>query len=95
MTKINKYEGLVAAPFTPMDNKGNLNLDLIPEYYNFLVKNGIIGAFINGSTGEGPSLTLEEKRLHATKWVDPITKVIVYPEISANSIWWYPTGASD
>jgi len=29
--KIKKFEGLVAAPFTPMDKKGNLNLDLIPE----------------------------------------------------------------
>ena len=68
--KIKKFEGLVAAPFTPMDTKGNLNLDLVPDYYNFLGKNGVIGAFINGSTGEGPSLTQKEKQLHATKWAE-------------------------
>jgi hypothetical protein len=56
MLKINKFEGLVAAPFTPMDPKGNLNPGMIPEYYSFLEKNGVAGAFINGSTGEGVSM---------------------------------------
>jgi N-acetylneuraminate lyase len=63
-----KFEGLVAAPFTPMDKNGNLNLDLIPEYYSFLEKNGVAGAFINGTTGEGVSLTQKEKQLQAIKW---------------------------
>lgn len=56
-----KIEGLVAAPFTPFDEKGKLNLDLIPRYYKSLKNNGITGAFICGSTGEGVSLTFEEK----------------------------------
>jgi N-acetylneuraminate lyase len=68
MIKIDKFEGLVAAPFTPMDKKGNLNPDVIPVYYEFLEKNGITGAFVNGSTGEGPSLSTEEKRISAAKW---------------------------
>jgi N-acetylneuraminate lyase len=67
---INKYEGLVAAPFTPMDKAGNLNLSIIPEYYSFLEKNGVTGAFINGSTGEGPSLTQKEKLLQAGRWAE-------------------------
>ena len=29
--------------------------------FNFLEKNGVAGAFINGSTGEGVSLSLKEK----------------------------------
>ena len=36
MMKIYKYEGLVAAPFTPMDKNGDLNPDMIPDYYRFL-----------------------------------------------------------
>jgi len=68
--KIQKYEGLVAAPFTPMDKGGNINYDMIKPYYDFLEKNGIIGAFINGSTGEGPSLTQKEKQLQSEKWAD-------------------------
>jgi N-acetylneuraminate lyase len=66
--EINKYEGLIAAPFTPMNKDNSLNYSFIPEYYNFLEKNGIVGAFINGSTGEGPSLTQKEKQNQADEW---------------------------
>jgi N-acetylneuraminate lyase len=68
MLKINKFEGLVAAPFTPMDPKGNLNPGMIPEYYSFLEKNGVAGAFINGSTGEGVSMTQKERQINASGW---------------------------
>ncbi|MBW6500637.1 MAG: dihydrodipicolinate synthase family protein [Bacteroidales bacterium] len=65
---VNRIEGLVAAPFTPMDKNGNLNPDLIDTYYEFLEKNGIAGAFINGSTGEGASLTQKEKQIQTGRW---------------------------
>jgi N-acetylneuraminate lyase len=68
MLKIRKYEGLIAAPFTAMDPHGELSPGIIPEYYSFLEKNGIAGAFINGSTGEGVSLTQKEKQTNASGW---------------------------
>ncbi|HAX92745.1 MAG TPA: dihydrodipicolinate synthetase [Bacteroidales bacterium] len=68
--KAERFEGLVAAPFTPMDKNGNIKYDTIGPYYDFLEKNGVIGAFINGSTGEGPSLTQKEKQLQAEKWAE-------------------------
>jgi N-acetylneuraminate lyase len=61
-------KGLIAAPFTPMSQDGSLNLDLIPDYYQFLKQNGVTGAFICGSTGEGVSLTLKEKKQVAEAW---------------------------
>lgn len=63
-----KIQGLIAAPFTPMNEDGTLNLELIPQYYSLLKNNGVVGAFINGSTGEGVSLTLEEKKQTAEAW---------------------------
>lgn len=72
--KIQKFEGLVAAPFTPMDKGGNINYDMINLYYDFLEKNGVLGAFINGSTGEGASLTQKEKQLQAEKWAGCLGK---------------------
>ena len=103
--KFKKFEGLVAAPFTPMDKKGNINLEIIPEYYNFLVQNGVIGAFINGSTGEGPSLTQKERQLQTSKWAecmkaDRRVKVInmiggtSYRECIENAIFSYEAGLS-
>lgn len=61
-------QGLIAAPFTPMHEDGTLNLSIIPAYYRFLKQNAITGAFICGSTGEGVSMTLNEKKLVADAW---------------------------
>ncbi|WP_026309590.1 dihydrodipicolinate synthase family protein [Niabella aurantiaca] len=63
-------KGLIAAPFTPMKKDGSLNLEMIPEYYRFLKHNQVIGAFINGSTGEGVSQTKEEKKAVAEAWAE-------------------------
>ena len=63
-----KINGLIAAPFTPMDGHGAVLYHRIPDYYDFLEKNGITGAFINGSTGEGVSLTSKEKMAVTEQW---------------------------
>ena len=60
--------GLIAAPFTPMHVDGSINLSLIPGYYEMLRANGVKGAFICGSTGEGVSLTIAEKKQVAEAW---------------------------
>lgn len=66
---IEHMQGLIAASFTPMQSDGTLNLSLVPNYYETLRSNGVSGAFICGSTGEGVSLTSEEKRRITEAWV--------------------------
>ncbi len=61
-------KGLVAAPFTPMNSDASLDLSVIPSYYESLKANNVAGAFICGSTGEGVSITLAEKKLVAEAW---------------------------
>ena len=78
---IPKFEGLIAAPFAPLDEKGAVVLEKITPYYNFLKKNNVKGAFINGSTGEGVSLTQKERQKISEKWVEaakekPAVKII-------------------
>jgi len=68
--KIQHLQGLIAAPFTPMKKDGSVNPDLIPEYYRFLKHNKVTGAFICGSTGEGVSMTSEEKKSVIKAWGD-------------------------
>lgn len=68
--RVRHLSGLIAAPFTPMHNDGSLNLSLVPDYYAFLKRNGVTGAFIIGSTGEGVSLSLEEKKAVISAWGD-------------------------
>jgi len=67
--ELEKLIGLVAAPFTPMHANGEINTDLIEKYKDLLVKNKVVGAFINGSTGEGVSTTIREKLSVAEAWV--------------------------
>ena len=61
-------QGLIAAPFTPMHKDGSLNLSIIPDYYAMLKTNGVKGAFICGSTGEGVSMSVKEKKAVAEAW---------------------------
>ncbi|MEO6682611.1 MAG: dihydrodipicolinate synthase family protein [Ginsengibacter sp.] len=68
--EFNHLSGLIAAPFTPMHSDGSINTSLIPEYYQFLKNNKVTGAFICGSTGEGVSLTMQEKKDVTTAWSD-------------------------
>ena len=80
---IKHLSGLIAAPFTPMNENGSLNTSLVPEYYQFLKKNKVTGAFICGSTGEGVSLTMQEKKDVTTAWAectknDPDFKVMLF-----------------
>ncbi|MFT4156279.1 dihydrodipicolinate synthase family protein [Parafilimonas sp.] len=68
--EIQHLGGLIAAPFTPMHKDGSLNLSVIPYYYRLLKTNQNTGAFICGSTGEGVSLTLAEKKEMISAWTD-------------------------
>ena len=60
--------GLVAAPFTPFRQDGELALDVIPPLAKALAKNGVSGAFVCGTTGEGQSLTVEERKKVVESW---------------------------
>ena len=64
-----KTEGLIAAPFTPMQPDRTLNLNVVDQYARWLHQNRVVGAFICGTTGEGMSLTVEERRRLAERWV--------------------------
>ncbi|PIK58856.1 putative N-acetylneuraminate lyase [Apostichopus japonicus] len=63
-----RLEGLTAAVFTPFHQNGDLNLDPISAYIDCLVKDGVKNAFINGTNGEGWSLTMAERKQVAEHW---------------------------
>ena len=62
--------GLIAAPFTPMMETGEVNLKPIRQYAHHLINSGVLGAFVCGTTGEGVSLTTEERKRVLEEWVD-------------------------
>src|SRR5882724_6760912 len=62
--------GLIAAPYTPFDSSGSLKLSVIEKQAASLIDNGVKGAFICGTTGEGLSMTTAERMQVAQRWVD-------------------------
>jgi len=67
---IKKIEGFIAAPLTGFNADGSVNLDVIPRYAAMLSANKIAGVFVNGTTGEGQSLSIEERKILAQAWAD-------------------------
>lgn len=79
--KKNRFSGLIAAPFTPFHADGSVNLDVIPAYARFLKSRGVKAVFVCGTTGEGASLSTEERERVAEAWqktAGPALPVIVH-----------------
>lgn len=79
--RVEKIQGLVDAPFTPFYENGEVNYEPIDKYAQMLKKNGLVGVFINGSSGEGYMLTDDERKKLAEKWISVAPedfKVIVH-----------------
>lgn len=68
MPTFTPLRGLIAAPFTPFHADGSLNLALIEKQAASLAANGVTGAFVCGTTGEGVSMTTTERLQVAERW---------------------------
>jgi N-acetylneuraminate lyase len=91
MIAMRNSHNALAAPAAAFHPDGSVNLDIIPSYAAFLHTNGVIGVFVNGTTGEGLSLTVEERMAIAERWVKAAPrnfKVIVHvSHTCAASAW--------
>ena len=65
-----KLQGLIAAPHTPFNADGSVNLEMIPKQIDLLVKQGVIGAYICGTTGEGICCSVAERKAVMKAWAD-------------------------
>jgi N-acetylneuraminate lyase len=59
----------VAAVFTPMHGDATLNLDPVEPIVEYLIGKGVAGLYVCGTTGEGPSLSTEERKAVAAAYV--------------------------
>ncbi|XP_032552170.1 N-acetylneuraminate lyase isoform X3 [Chiroxiphia lanceolata] len=83
MTSRKKLQGLVAATITPMTPDGQINLPVIRQYVDYLVNEQTVkNVFVNGTTGEGLSLSIQERKQLAEEWVcqgkDKLDHVIIH-----------------
>ncbi|XP_041335569.1 N-acetylneuraminate lyase isoform X6 [Pyrgilauda ruficollis] len=78
-----KLKGLVAATITPMTPDGKINLPVIRQYVDYLVnEQNVKNVFVNGTTGEGLSLSIQERKQLAEEWMcqgkDKLDHVIIH-----------------
>jgi len=67
-----RLSGLIAATHTPFDAQGEINLPAIETQAAYLLRQGINGVFIGGTTGEGHSLTREERLALTRRWSEVV-----------------------
>jgi N-acetylneuraminate lyase len=68
MTK--RPHGLITATYTAFHADGSLNLSVIAKHADLLVRNGVKGVFVCGSTGEGVSMTTDERIAYVNRWCE-------------------------
>src|SRR5690606_39981475 len=71
-----KITGLVAATFAAYKDNGEINLEVIPDIVERLIKDGVSGVFVCGTNGEGPNLTIEERMAIVEAYVKAVNKRI-------------------
>lgn len=82
-----RFEGLMAATPTPFRAGRDLALDRIPSLVDALLASGVSGLYVCGSTGEGFSLTVEERCLTSEAYVSAVKgRVPVFVQVGHNSL---------
>lgn len=61
LMKFDKLHGIIPAVITPFTKKGELDENAQEDNLDFLVKNGVHGLMVNGSTGEAENLSRHER----------------------------------
>nr|XP_034174311.1 N-acetylneuraminate lyase-like [Osmia lignaria] len=68
------FRGLITPVFSPFNNDSSrsLNLSIIPQYASYLASKKVTGVLVNGTTGEGPSMSTSERKLVAEAWSNAV-----------------------
>lgn len=66
--KTKKLQGLIAAAHTGFKPDGSVNLAIIKDQVNMLVKQRVTGVYISGTTGEGICCSVAERKAVMDEW---------------------------
>lgn len=82
-----KVEGLIAATFCGFEADGSVNVSIIPTLVDKLISDGVRGIYVCGTNGEGPNLTIAERKLVAETYVKAVGKrALVFVHVGHSSI---------
>ncbi|CAH1123910.1 unnamed protein product [Ceutorhynchus assimilis] len=66
------FIGLMAPVFTIFNPDFTVNTDRIPQYANYLLESGINGILVAATTGEGTSLSVQERKNLTESWASAV-----------------------
>ena len=69
-----KFEGVIPALVTPLNNDETINVPVLRDLIEYLIKQDADGFYIGGATGEGIALRTEERMILAEESVKAIDK---------------------
>jgi N-acetylneuraminate lyase len=82
-----RMEGLIAAAVTPLQANGALRLEQVGPIVDRLIEQGVSGLYVCGSTGEGMSLTDDERRAVAEAYINAARgRIRVMIQVGHNSL---------
>ena len=73
--------GLIPAVYSPFNADYTLNLEAIPNLSRLYKDQGCSAVFINGTTGEFSSMTLNERILLTEAWIDRTTDLSIWVHV--------------
>jgi dihydrodipicolinate synthase/N-acetylneuraminate lyase len=68
--------GVLLPTITPFDEKVRVDVDLMRQVVDFHIRAGVQGLFVLGSTGQGPAMTVDERKQAAAAALDQAKKRI-------------------
>ncbi len=84
---VKRHAGLFAATYTPLDMRGDVQTGSVPLLVDWLLKRHVSGFYVCGSTGEGMSLTSDERRQVAEAYVSAAAgRAPVFIQVGHNSL---------
>ncbi len=79
--------GIVPAVYTPMHEDGSINFDMIKPIVEHLLHDGVSALYVCGSTGEGPSLSTDERVAVTDAYLDAVAdRLPVIVQVGHNSL---------
>ena len=82
-----RLSGLIAATFTPMTAEGEIDCGPIAAIVERLVGEGVEGLYVCGSTGEGPSMTTDERKRVAAAYLEAVAgRIPVVVQVGHNAV---------
>lgn len=67
-----KYTGLIVAVVTPFDTSGEVNISVLADHLDWLIKQGVHGVMVTGTAGEFANLSDDERLLVAGRTVQTV-----------------------